>query len=92
MVLQFEDNNPLLPQFKWSEALKDDLARPWKDALIAKPLGINVGVVAFKKRVWELWKPNGEIKIVILGFRYYLIKFDNNMDRGEVLLNGPWIV
>lgn len=55
-------------------------------------MGRNIGVAAFEKRIRELWKPNGEMDIIILDFRYYLIKFDNDIDQDKVLLDGPWIV
>lgn len=79
MILQYEEDNPLMPCFTCSEDLKDELTKPWKHAL-------------FDKRVRELWKPRGEIEIMILGFSYYLIKFDNDEDRECVLLDGPWMV
>lgn len=32
------------------------------------------------------------MEIIVLGFVYYLIKFDNDVDRDRVLLEGPWTV
>lgn len=43
IVLQYKDNDPLLPQFTLSEALKDSLKYPWEKSLIVKALGRNVG-------------------------------------------------
>lgn len=92
MVLQYEDDNPLLPKFTCSESLKDELIQHWKDALITKPLGRHVGAAPFERRVRELWKPRGEMTIMVLGFGYFLIKFDNDEDRERVLLEGLWTV
>lgn len=92
MVLQFENGNSLLQKFTCLKALKDDLITPWKDALVAKPLAQNVGGAPFEKRVRDLWKPNGEMEIIDLGFGHFLIKFDNDADRDKVLLEGPWTV
>lgn len=92
MVLQFEDSNPLLPRFTYLEGLKDVLAKPWMDAIVAKSFGQNVSVGPIEKRVRELWKPNGEMDLFSLSFGYILIKFDNDADRDKVLLGGPWTV
>lgn len=81
MILEFENGNLLMPKFAYSESLKDELIQPWKEALIAKPLGQNVDLAAFDKRVREIWKPRGEMEIIILGFGYYLIKYDNEEIR-----------
>lgn len=47
-----------------------------------------MGVATFEKHVRELWKLNSEIEIIILGFGYYLINFDNDNDHDKVMLKG----
>lgn len=92
IILQYKDNNPLLPQFTLSEELKDTLKYPWERALIVKALGRNVGYHALAKRVKDIWKPRADLDIVILGFGYCLVKFDCDKDRERVILDGPWTV
>lgn len=53
MVLQYDNDNLLLPKFTCSEALNDELSCSWKDALVAKPLGRNIGVATLDKQVRE---------------------------------------
>lgn len=67
MSLTFHDDNPLLPELSISPKLKVALCEPWENALVVKPLGRNIGYMTLEKKVKELWKPRGEIEIVILG-------------------------
>lgn len=60
--------------------------------MIVIALGRNVGYHALAKRVKDIWKPRGDLDIVILGFGYYLVKFDCDEDRERVILDGPCTV
>lgn len=51
-----------------------------------KVLGQNFGYYNLERRVKELWKPRGDLEIIILGFGYYLLKFDYNEDRDDIIL------
>lgn len=51
-----------------------------------------MGYHVFAKKVKELWKPQREIDIMILGFGYYLVRFTLDEDMKRVMLDGPWVV
>lgn len=54
--IEYKDNNPLLPMVHIDEKVFDGLCEPWKDALVVKLLGKNIGFLTMKERLQKIWK------------------------------------
>ncbi|KAL8142619.1 hypothetical protein V2J09_015651 [Rumex salicifolius] len=44
------------------------------------------------RKLSELWKPKGKMRIIDLPRWYFMIKFDEDTDYMNVLVGGPWLV
>lgn len=89
MTISFKDGNPLLPQVQLNDKLFEDLCEPWRDAPVIKFLGKNVGYRAMQERLHRLWKPQGGFDILDVDNGYYMVKFDNQVDKDSVTNGGP---
>lgn len=59
---------------------------------MAKLLGKSIGYQLFVRTVNAIWKPRGELEILVLGHDFFLIKFDLDEDMESVLTKGPWTI
>lgn len=60
--IAYEGGNSLLPKVYLEESYFKDLCHPWKDALVVKLLGKNVGYHVLKERILtKLWKLTREL-------------------------------
>lgn len=92
VTISFKDGNPLLPQVNLDDKLFDDLCTPWRDALVIKLLGKNVGYRVMFERLQRLWKPQGGFEILDVDNGYYMVKFDHPADKEAVASGGPWML
>lgn len=84
--------NRLLPMLRVQQQVIDDLSLPWKDALVVKLLGKQLGFNVMKTRLEMLWKLNGRIDLLDIGNGYFMVKFDVEEDRSAVINGGPWMI
>ena len=57
-----------------------------------KLLGKDIGFLAMQYRLKKLWKPHARFDILDLGHGYFLIKFDTEEDRSEMVEGDPWML
>jgi len=56
VCIKLEDGNRLLPKYYLESKVFQLLCIPWKDALVVKILGKNLGYNIMKGRLQNLWK------------------------------------
>lgn len=76
-----------VPKEEWQE-----LWKPWRRALVVKPLGRNISYRVLSQRLNDLWMLSGRLEIIDLEEGFYVVRFYNPEDYWHVLNNGPWII
>ena len=90
--VEFDEGNKHLPRFFVADSVIDNLSSPWKDALVIKILGKNLGYNLMRKKLQTLWKPKGGFEIIDVDHGVYMVKFDLVTDKDTVLKGGPWMI
>ena len=54
--VEYENGDPLAPMIHVEDSVFEELCEPWKDALVIKLLGKNIGYKIMKERVTKMWK------------------------------------
>lgn len=58
--------------------------------MIIKLLGKTINYNMLLSRVKQMWKLDGDLELIDLGYGYYVAKFANSDDRTKVMTGGPW--
>jgi hypothetical protein len=74
------------------DKLLQDLCNPWKEALVIKLLGKNVGYNMMKDRLKTLWKLTGGFEIMDVDNGFYMVKCELLADREKIMSAGPWML
>lgn len=90
--IEYHENNPLLPMVHLDDSVFEGLSTPWKDALVVKLLGKSIGYLAMKERLQRIWKPMAGFDVMDLGNGFFMVKFDEESDRTNVINGGPWMI
>ncbi|PNX59710.1 hypothetical protein L195_g051557, partial [Trifolium pratense] len=70
----------------------EELSVPWKDALVIKLLGKNLGYNTMKNKLESVWNLKGGIDLMNVGNAFYMVKFDGVEDKNKVVNGGPWMI
>ncbi|MCI24608.1 hypothetical protein A2U01_0045793, partial [Trifolium medium] len=92
MKVTLEEGNRLLPVVTMDEKLFQDLCNPWKEALVVKLLGKNVGYNMMKDRLKNLWRLTGGFEIMDVDNGFYMVKCELLADREKIVADGPWML
>ena len=90
--VELEEGNWLLSKIFLDHSICEELSVPWKDALVVKLLGKEVGFLVMQDKLSKHWKLDGGFETIDLGYGYFLTKLDNEEDRTKVLEGGPWML
>ncbi|KAJ7969350.1 reverse transcriptase [Quillaja saponaria] len=71
---------------------KRRLRLPWRHSLIIKLLGKRIRYNFFCKKLYQIWKPIGVLKVIDIGNHFFLIRFSKKEDMEVVVQGGPWLV
>ncbi|MCH82243.1 hypothetical protein A2U01_0003044, partial [Trifolium medium] len=82
----------LLPKVYIDPQTFQNLCTPWKDALVVKLLGKNIGYTTMKDRLHKVWKLQGGFEIMDNDNGFYMVKFDQAADKEKVITGGPWMI
>ena len=74
------------------ESIKERITAPWKDALVVKLLGKDVGFLTMRDHLKALSHPSAGFDLLDLGYGFFLLKFDAEEDRARVMDEGPWMI
>ena len=86
--IELEDNDPLKPKVFFEESVIRDASEVWRDALVIKLLGKQIGYVTMLNRLKALWRLKGGFDIMSAGNDHYMVKFDLPEDRSLVMEGG----
>lgn len=64
MILEYEGGNWMLLKFITKQAKFEQLYMPWKNCLIMKLLGKNVGFLTMREKLKFVWKLEGGFKLM----------------------------
>lgn len=64
----------------------------WHQTIIVKTFGRKIGFHYLYSRIRAMWKPNGNMECIDLGFDFCLVKFSLAKDVDKVLKEGPWFI
>lgn len=90
--IELQDGNRLLPKVYLEPTVFQELCTPWKDALVVKLLGKNLGYHTMRDRLQRIWKPQGGFEIMDNDNGFYMVKFDLAADKEKVITGGPWLI
>ncbi|XP_058783386.1 uncharacterized protein LOC131658066 [Vicia villosa] len=80
------------PQIFLSKQEERRIQRPWRRGVIVKLLGRKIGYKALENRLKQMWVRKGIIRIIDLGYDYYLVCFTHDDDKNAVMMDGPWFI
>ncbi|XP_031090973.1 uncharacterized protein LOC115995944 [Ipomoea triloba] len=75
---------------RFSKKVREDLIKPWKNALLVKYLGKPVAFSLFQQRMLRLWNPAGKTEFIDVGSGWFILRFQLQSDCMHVLVDGPW--
>ncbi|OMP01262.1 hypothetical protein CCACVL1_03127 [Corchorus capsularis] len=78
------------PAIKTSPKMKQFLHHKWRNCLIVKLLGRNIGYKTLQVKVTSLWKPRGHLELIELGEGYFVAKFSLEEDL-QFALAEAWV-
>ncbi|KAL4368746.1 hypothetical protein GQ457_05G015960 [Hibiscus cannabinus] len=52
----------------------------------------SINYSALENRIRAIWKPVGQLQVIDIDINYYIIRFSNERDYTEVLMQGPWTI
>ncbi|XP_031091116.1 uncharacterized protein LOC115996114 [Ipomoea triloba] len=78
------------PHVTFSKELQKELCSAWKMALILKYLGKNIHFNVLNQRLPNIWKLQGKMTLIDIGYGCFVARFDNKNDYLHALLDGPW--
>ncbi|KAK1310888.1 hypothetical protein QJS10_CPA08g00723 [Acorus calamus] len=79
-----------LPVVEVDEADYTSTLETWGKALVGYIIGTTPVYTPFLQFLRRLWKPKGEINLMLKGNGFFMVNFDNEEDLQEVLEGGPW--
>lgn len=89
MKVTLEGGNRLLPKVTMDDSLFQELCNPWKDALVVKLLGKNVGYQLLKDRLRKMWKLTRGFEIMDIDNGFYMVKCELLADKEKIISEGP---
>ncbi|PNX77058.1 hypothetical protein L195_g033019, partial [Trifolium pratense] len=84
--------NRLMPMLHVERTVIEELSIPWKDALVVKLLGKNLGYGTMKQKLESVWRLAGAFELMHVGNAFYMVKFDSAEDKNKVISGGPWMI
>uniref|UniRef100_A0A1S8ACP9 GroES-like zinc-binding alcohol dehydrogenase family protein n=1 Tax=Citrus limon TaxID=2708 RepID=A0A1S8ACP9_CITLI len=87
-----ENCEGVMPYITFSARIQEKLIQPWKNSVVVKLLGKNIGYRALCARLASMWKPSMGFSVIDLENNYYLIRFRAAGDAIDALTKGSWII
>lgn len=72
------------------KAIRQELCKEWRLALILKYLGKNINFNVLNQRLSSMWRLQGKYNLIEMGYGCFIVRFDNRKDYLHALLDGPW--
>ncbi|KAI9086987.1 hypothetical protein K1719_031148 [Acacia pycnantha] len=84
--------NGNIPTVNFASHVLDTLNKKMGLAVVVKLLGRRVGYRHLRNQIQNLWKPTGHLKLIDIDDDCFLVKFQEDLDFQNALLNGPWMI
>ncbi|PPD86400.1 hypothetical protein GOBAR_DD16661 [Gossypium barbadense] len=81
-----------VPAIDFSKRINQFLVKDMTLTVVVKLLGKSIGFTTLQNRISNLWRPSKPFHLMDIENGYYLVKFQNKKDYGNVLSQGPWII
>ncbi|KAK1299352.1 hypothetical protein QJS10_CPB14g01366 [Acorus calamus] len=78
------------PVVEVAEEDYDSAIAQWGKAVVGYVIGTTPVYIPFLQFLKRLWKPKGEIHLMLKGNGFFVVNFDNEEDLQVVLEGGPW--
>lgn len=88
----YEDGYPQKPMVHIDESVFEGFYAPWQDALVVSLLDKTIGYNTMKDKLTRLWKLSAGFDIMDIGSSFYMVKFEEEVDREKVMDEGPWMI
>ncbi|KAI9117958.1 hypothetical protein K1719_011100 [Acacia pycnantha] len=92
LCLITEEANRNFPKFTFSEKMKKRLHKAWRQAVIVKLLGRNIGYKSLLSILQTLWAKCGIITLINISNGFFVVKLSNKEDYLNALTGGPWML
>ncbi|KAL4296172.1 hypothetical protein GQ457_12G018930 [Hibiscus cannabinus] len=86
------DQSGKYPTIRFSDRVHDKVDWSMRHMIIVRLLGRSIGYKVLLDRIYGLWHPRGELQLIDLENNYYLVRFEDERDYADVLINGPWTI
>lgn len=80
------------PNVTFTPEEKELMWRPWRKAVIVKPLHRSIGYTALCSRAKSLWRLEGDFRAIDIGHGCFVCRFSRRDDYKRVLTEGPWSI
>ncbi|KAK3184665.1 hypothetical protein Dsin_031951 [Dipteronia sinensis] len=80
------------PMMKLSPKLKEQMHKPWANALILKNMGRAHTLNFMLMKLSQKWTLIGQWQLTDLGEGYFVARFQMKEDLDYVLTSGPWVI
>ncbi|KAK3185109.1 hypothetical protein Dsin_032395 [Dipteronia sinensis] len=80
------------PMMKLSPKLKEQLHKPWDNALILKIMGRPHTLNFMTSKLTQKWSLLGHWQLTDFGEDYFVVRFQMKDDLDYVLTSGPWVI
>ncbi|KAK3205963.1 hypothetical protein Dsin_020009 [Dipteronia sinensis] len=85
-------DGPTGPVMKLSPKLKEQLHKPWSNALILKNMSRSHTLNFMLTKLNQKWYILGQWQLIDLGEGYFVARFQMKEDLDYVLTRGPWVI
>ncbi|KAI9082470.1 hypothetical protein K1719_035613 [Acacia pycnantha] len=84
--------NGNVPTVDFASHVLETLNQKMGLAVVIKLMGRRIGYRQLRMKLQNLWKPIGQCKLIDLEDDYFLVRFKEDLDYQNALLNGPWVI
>ncbi|XP_028067164.1 uncharacterized protein LOC114269971 [Camellia sinensis] len=84
--------NASISIIKLPAGLLKKVREPWKNCVIVRLLGKNIGYNLFVNRMHKLWNLQAGFETLDIGNGFFIVKFEVMEDYSKVFTGGPWVV
>ncbi|KAK5835386.1 hypothetical protein PVK06_011074 [Gossypium arboreum] len=81
-----------VPAIDFSKRINYLLVKDMALTVVVKLLGKSIGFKTLQNRISNLWRPSKPFHLIDIDNGYYLVKFQNKKDYGNMLSQGLWII
>ncbi|XP_019238338.1 PREDICTED: uncharacterized protein LOC109218431 [Nicotiana attenuata] len=71
---------------------KSRIYKPWQYAVIAKVYGRKLEREILRQKIYTLWQPTENLRLIDLGSNFFLLMFQKEENKIRALHNGPWFI